>query len=193
MKTLTSLDDRQLVLSYRNGESNALEQLVYRHKSKLFNYIYLQVKNKEAAEDIFQDTFCKIIDCLRNGRYNEEGKFIQWAMRIAQNLCIDHFRKQKTTPVVRISFDKETFEGLALADGGADINIIRNQTYGKVRTMLDMLPPEQKEIIIMRHYADLKFKEIASLLHCSLNTALGRMRYGLINLRKMMEVQSATG
>ncbi len=193
MKHLTSLTDRQLAQCYMNGEPAALEQLVIRHKAKLFSYIQLQVKNKDLAEDIFQDMFIKIIDSLNKGRYNEEGKFIQWAMRIAQNLCIDHFRKVKTTPVIRMSYENEMFEGITHAEAAADVVMIRNQSYERVRVMLDQLPQEQREVIIMRHYADLKFRDIASLLNCSLNTALGRMRYGLINLRKMMETQKATG
>jgi RNA polymerase sigma-70 factor (ECF subfamily) len=152
----------------------------------MYTSIYLLVKDKYLAEDIFQDTFIKIIDTLKAGRYTDEGKFLPWALRIAHNLCVDHFRRVKRTPSVKTSDDRDIFEGIDVAEAGCDEKIMQKETGNKVRQMLELLPEDQREVIIMRHYADLSFKEIAELTNCSINTALGRMRYGLINLRKMM-------
>jgi RNA polymerase sigma-70 factor (ECF subfamily) len=127
-----------------------------------------------------------VIDTVRNGRYTEEGKFLPWAMRIAHNLCVDHFRKVKRTPTVRGTEDHDIFDGINISEDGIDQKLMQRQSHDRIRRMLDLLPPDQREVIILRHYAELSFKEIASLTNCSINTALGRMRYGLINLRKMM-------
>jgi RNA polymerase sigma-70 factor (ECF subfamily) len=186
MKTMNSLTDPQLIHIYLEGDADALSILVDRHKDKIFTSIYLLVKDKFLAEDIFQDTFIKVIDTINSGRYNEEGKFLPWVMRIAHNLCIDHFRKVKRTPTIKTSGDHDIFEVLNFSEGGMEEKMIQGQSHERVRKMLDMLPEDQKEVIIMRHFADLSFKEIATLTNCSINTALGRMRYGLINLRKMM-------
>ena len=186
MKNLSTLTDQQLVRSYMDGNANALSVLVERYKDKIFTSIYLLVKDKYLAEDIFQDVFIRIIDTLRNGRYTDEGKFLPWAMRIAHNMCVDHFRKVKRSPSIKTSDDHDIFEVLNFSEAGADQKIMAGQSHDRVRKMVDMLPEDQKEVIILRHYADLSFKEIADLTNCSINTALGRMRYGLINLRKMM-------
>ncbi len=186
MKILENQTDQQLVSDYINGESNALSLLVERYKDKIFTSIYLLVKDKYLAEDIFQDTFIRIIDTLRAGRYNDEGKFLPWAMRIAHNLCVDHFRKVKRSPSIKTSDDHDIFEVLNFSEAGADQKIMTSQTHDRVRKMIDMLPEDQREVIVLRHYADLSFKEIATLTKSSINTTLGRMRYGLINLRKMM-------
>jgi len=188
MKSLTiiGIPDQQLVHSYLNGDAAALSTLVLRHKDKLYTSIYLLVKDKYLAEDIFQDTFIKIIDTLKAGKYTDEGKFLPWAMRIAHNLCVDHFRSVKRTPSIKTSDDHDIFETLNFSEAGADDRIMQGETHNVVRKMLELLPEDQREVIIMRHYADLSFKEIATLTNCSINTALGRMRYGLINLRKMM-------
>jgi RNA polymerase sigma factor (sigma-70 family) len=161
-------------------------KLSVRHKDKLFTSIVLLVKDPFLAEDIFQDTFIKIIDTIRAERYTEKGKFLPWAMRIAHNLCVDHFRKIKRTPVIKTGDDKDIFNMLGFSDCCAEDMMITRQSHDRVRKMLDMLPEEQREVIILRHYAELSFKEIADLTQVSINTALGRMRYGLINLRKMM-------
>ncbi len=145
------------------------------------------VKDKYLPEDIFHDSLIKIIDTIRGGRYTEEGKFLPWAMRIAHNLCVDHFRKVKRTPSIRTSDDRDIFEVINFTEEGADEKLMKRQSHERVRMMLELLPEDQREVIILRHYADLSFKEIASLTNCSINTALGRMRYGLINLRKMMQ------
>lgn len=186
MKSLSKKTDHQLIHLFMEGELQALEVLILRHKDKLYTSILFLVKDKYLAEDIFQDVFIKIIDTIRGGRYTEEGKFLPWAMRIAHNLCVDHFRKVKRTPAIKTSDDRDIFEVLNFTEDGADAKMMKRQSYDRVRLMLDQLPEDQKEVIILRHYAELSFKEIASLTQCSINTALGRMRYGLINLRKMM-------
>jgi RNA polymerase sigma factor (sigma-70 family) len=186
MKSLTTLPDQQLIRLYMDGNSEALSTLVYRYKDKIYTSIYLLVKDKYLAEDIFQDSFIRVIDTLKSGRYTDEGKFLPWAMRIAHNLCVDYFRKVKRTPTIKTSDDRDIFEVLNFSEPGADQRMMQGQSYDRVRKMLDMLPDDQREVIVMRHYADLSFKEIATFTKCSINTALGRMRYGLINLRKMM-------
>ena len=186
MKTMNNLTDQQLIHLYLDGDSEALSSLVERYKDKIFTSIYLLVKDKYLAEDIFQDAFIKVIDTINGGRYTDEGKFLPWVMRIAHNLCVDHFRKVKRSPSIKTSDDHDIFEVLNFSEAGADEKMIQGQSHERVRKMLYMLPEDQKEVIVMRHYADLSFKEIAKLTDCSINTALGRMRYGLINLRKMM-------
>ncbi len=186
MKSLRTKTDHELIHQFRDGDLQALEALVIRHKDKLYTSILFLVKDKYLAEDIFQDVLIKIIDTIRGGRYTEEGKFLPWAMRIAHNLCVDHFRKVKRTPAIKTSDDRDIFEVINFTEEGADTKMMKRQSHDRVRQMLDLLPEDQREVIILRHYADLSFKEIASLTNCSINTALGRMRYGLINLRKMM-------
>jgi RNA polymerase sigma factor (sigma-70 family) len=186
MKSLRTKTDHELIHQFRDGDLHALEALIIRHKDKLYTSILFLVKDKYLAEDIFQDVLIKIIETIRGGRYTEEGKFLPWAMRIAHNLCVDHFRKVKRTPAIKTSDDRDIFEVINFTEEGADIKMMKRQSHDRVRQMLDLLPEDQREVIILRHYADLSFKEIASLTNCSINTALGRMRYGLINLRKMM-------
>jgi RNA polymerase sigma-70 factor (ECF subfamily) len=186
MKALSKKTDHELIQLFTNGETDALEALVLRHKEKLYTSILFLVKDKYLAEDIFQDVFIRIIDTMRSGRYTEEGKFLPWAMRIAHNLCVDHFRKVKRTPTIRNSENTDIFEVIRFSEESAETKMTRQQSHDRVRVMLDQLPEDQREVIVLRHYADLSFKEIASMTNCSINTALGRMRYGLINLRKMM-------
>ena len=192
MKNLTHLTDQELVQAYMNGQTETLSVLVERHKNKIFTSIYLLVKDKYLAEDIFQDVFIKIIDTLKNKRYTEEGKFLPWALRIAHNLCVDYFRKVKRTPAIKTSDDQDIFEVINVSQEAPDQKLMRGESHEKVRRMLDLLPEEQREIIVLRHYANLSFKEIAGITNCSINTALGRMRYGLINLRKMMTENQMT-
>jgi RNA polymerase sigma factor (sigma-70 family) len=186
MKSLCKNTDHELIHSFMDGGMYALETLVVRHKDKLYTSILFMVKDKYLAEDIFQDVLIKIIDTIRGGRYTEEGKFLPWAMRIAHNLCVDHFRKVKRTPAIKTSDDRDIFEVLNFTEDSAETKMMKRQSHDRVRRMLDLLPEDQREVIILRHYAELSFKEIAALTNCSINTALGRMRYGLINLRKMM-------
>ncbi|MFK7949464.1 MAG: RNA polymerase sigma factor [Saprospiraceae bacterium] len=184
---IKSLNDRELVRSYLNGNERAFEELLSRHKNKIYTSIYLFVKERSLAEDIFQDTFIKIIDTLRKGKYNEEGKFVQWAMRIAYNMCVDHFRRNKRKPTVAPTDEFDIFSVISVSNENAETRIIRSQTHDKVRRLVDQLPAEQREVVILRHYAEMSFKEIAALTRVSINTALGRMRYALINIRKMVE------
>ena len=186
MKLLSKLTDQELIQSFVSGNTNALEVLVLRYKDKLYTSILFLVKDKYLAEDIFQDVFIRVIDTVRGGRYTEEGKFLPWAMRIAHNLCVDHFRKVKRTPTIKTGDNNDIFEVLNFTEESAEDKLIKKQSHNRVKDMLDLLPEDQREVIILRHYADLSFKEIAELTDCSINTALGRMRYGLINLRKMM-------
>lgn len=186
MKCLNNLTDQQLIHLYMEGDADALATLVVRYKDKIYTSIYLLVKDKYLAEDIFQDVFIRVIDTLKCGRYTDEGKFLPWVMRIAHNMCVDHFRKVKRNPTIKTSDDRDIFEVLNFSEPGADQKMMAGQSQDRVRKMVDMLPEDQREVIILRHYADLSFKEIAELTSCSINTALGRMRYGLINLRKMM-------
>lgn len=186
MKCLTNLTDQQLIHLYVHGDNDAFSTIVLRYKEKIFTSIYLLVKDRYLAEDFFQEVFIKVIDTLRAGRYTDEGKFLPWVMRIAHNMCVDHFRKVKRTPTIKTSDDKDIFEVLNFFEPGADQKMMATQSHDRVRRLVDMLPEDQREVIILRHYADLSFKEISDLTNCSINTALGRMRYGLINLRKMM-------
>ncbi len=178
--------DQELIRLYVAGEEAGLETLIDRYKAKLYTSIYLLVKDESLAEDIFQDTFIKVINTLRSGRYNEEGKFLPWVMRIAHNLVIDYYRKERRTPVVVNSEGFDIFDVLQFSDESAEARMIREQTYSDLRQMIQRLPDDQKEVLIMRHYGEMSFKEIATVTEVSINTALGRMRYALNNLRKMM-------
>jgi RNA polymerase sigma factor (sigma-70 family) len=183
---IQSISDQELVNQYIHGHEPSLEELIRRHKSKIYTSIYLLVKDSYLAEDIFQDTFIKVINTLKAGRYNEEGKFLPWVIRIAHNLVIDHFRKVKRAPVVTTVEGFDIFEVIKFYDESTEDKIIREQTYQDLRGLIHHLPAEQKEVLIMRHYGDLSFKEISDITGVSINTALGRMRYALNNLRKMM-------
>ncbi len=184
---VTPLSDQQLIGMYLEGNEKAFEELLKRHKQKIYTSIYLFVKDTALAEDIFQEVFIKIIDTLRKGKYNHEGKFVQWAMRISYNMCVDYFRKTKRRPKVSPTETFDIFDILPVSDDNAEDNMIKSQTHQKIRRLVDMLPPEQREVVILRHYADMSFKEISQLTRVSINTALGRMRYALINIRKMIE------
>lgn len=182
------VSDQELINRYLTGNEICLEQLIHRHKNKVFSYILMVVKDKQHADDIFQDTFIKVIHTLRSGTYKEEGKFIQWVMRIAHNLVIDHFRKSKRLPLVDNSNEEfNIFDNLRIYEESTEERLINEQIHQDVRTLIDFLPPEQREVLIMRHYSDMSFKDIAEQTDVSINTALGRMRYALINLRKMIE------
>jgi RNA polymerase sigma factor (sigma-70 family) len=186
MYAFTKKTDHELIHLFVDGTTQALETLVLRHKDKLYTSILFLVKDKYLAEDIFQDVIIRIIDTMRLGKYTEEGKFLPWAMRIAHNLCVDHFRKVKRTPTIKTGDDQDIFEMLNFSEDSAETKMIKRQSHDRVREMLDRLPEDQREVIILRHFADMSFKEIAGMTNCSINTALGRMRYGLINLRKLM-------
>ncbi|HAO46917.1 MAG TPA: sigma-70 family RNA polymerase sigma factor [Ferruginibacter sp.] len=189
MKSLFTLPDQQLVTLFIDGESQALDVLVNRHKVRIYTSIYLLVKDKYLAEDIFQELFIKIIETLKAGKYKEENKFVVWAIRIGHNLCVDHFRKIKGKPSIKTIDGKDIFEVLRFNDSNAEEIMIKRQSHDRIMKLVEQLPEEQREIIILRHFADLKFREISLMLNCSVNTALGRMRYALLNLRKMIEEQ----
>ncbi|MEH6308038.1 sigma-70 family RNA polymerase sigma factor [Olivibacter sp. CPCC 100613] len=194
--TLQKKTDRQLIHLYLAGNDTAIEELVHRYKSKIYTSIYLLVKDPYLAEDLFQDTFIKVISTLQAGRYNDEGKFLPWAMRIAHNLVIDYYRKEKRTPLIANSDGFDIFDVLPFYDESTEERMIRQQTHRDLRKMIQLLPDDQKEVLIMRHYGDMSFKEIAEVTDVSINTALGRMRYALNNLRKMIsgsEVALKTG
>lgn len=180
------ISDQELIDKYLSGNEQALEELIRRHKSKVYTSIYLLVKDSYLAEDIFQDTFVKVINTLRAGKYNEEGKFLPWVVRIAHNLVIDYFRKEKRTPTITNSEGFDIFTTIRFIDENAEDKMVREQSHSDLRKLIERLPEEQKEVLIMRHYGDLSFKEIADATNVSINTALGRMRYALNNLRKMM-------
>jgi len=189
---LQQVSDQDLVKLYIGGDESVIEELLRRHKSKIFTSIYLLVKDQYLAEDIFQDAFIKVIKTLRSGRYNEEGKFLPWVMRIAHNLVIDYFRKEKRTPTITSADGTDVLNLIQIHEESAEERMLREQTHTDLRKMIQYLPDEQKEVLIMRHYADLSFKEIAELTDVSINTALGRMRYALSNLRKMMNVKEVS-
>jgi len=189
---LQQYNDQDLIKLYLNGDESVLEELLRRHKSKIYTSIYLLVKDQYLAEDIFQDAFIKVINTLRSGKYNEEGKFLPWVMRIAHNLVIDYFRREKRAPVITSADGTDVFSTLQFSEENAEDRILREQTHMDLRSMIRLLPEDQKEVLIMRHYADLSFKEIADLTGVSINTALGRMRYALSNLRKMMKVKEVS-
>ncbi|WP_276089014.1 sigma-70 family RNA polymerase sigma factor [Pedobacter sp. JY14-1] len=185
-------NDQDLIKLYLSGDESVLEELLKRHKSKIYTSIYLLVKDQYLAEDIFQDTFIKVINTLRSGRYNEEGKFLPWVMRIAHNLVIDFFRKEKRAPIITSADGTDVLNLLQVFEESAEERMLREQTHADLRAMIQQLPDDQKEVLIMRHYGDLSFKEIADLTGVSINTALGRMRYALSNLRKMMKVKEVS-
>lgn len=189
---VTQLNDKELILSYLDGNEKAFEELLSRHKQRIYTSIYLFVKDQAQAEDIFQDVFIKIVDTLRKGKYNHEGKFLQWALRISYNMCVDNFRRSKRRPTVSPTETFDIFDVLENPEDNVEQTIMKSQTHERIRKLVDALPPEQREVVILRHYADMSFKEISQLTRVSINTALGRMRYALINIRRMMEEKQVT-
>ncbi|MCX6266402.1 MAG: sigma-70 family RNA polymerase sigma factor [Bacteroidetes bacterium] len=181
------ISDQELIGKYLAGHESALEQLIRRHKNRVFAYVFMVVKDKELAEDLFQDTFIKVINTFRSGQYKEEGKFIQWVMRIAHNLIIDYFRKAKRIPIVENNDDYDIFDKVRIPVESVEEQLITEQIHRDVKKLIDFLPKEQKEVLVMRHYGDMSFKDIAEVTNVSINTALGRMRYALINLRKLVK------
>ncbi len=192
MKTkLFQQSDEQLVTSYISGSELALEELVARYQQKVFSYILMVVRNKELAEDLFQDTFIKVINTLRTGSYREEGKFSQWIMRIARNLIIDYFRRNQKMSFVENNYGADIFDGFSEPSMSIEQVIITKQIHESLRDLVTLLPEEQREVLTMRLYQDMSFKEIAEQTNVSINTALGRMRYAILNLRKLAEEKNA--
>jgi RNA polymerase sigma-70 factor (ECF subfamily) len=186
------INDQQLVHLYINGNESALSTLIHRHKKQIFSHIIQLVKNKAVAEDIFQDTFIKVINTLKKGNYKEEGKFLPWVMRISHNLTIDYFRREQRLPTISGTTNKDgkefdVFSLIPIYDKNREQEIIEKQIESDIRKLIENLPDEQKEVLMMRHYFDMSFKEISEQTNVSINTALGRMRYALINMRKMIE------
>ena len=184
---VVKMTDQDLINVYLQGNEKAFEELLNRHKNKVYTAIYLFVKDRDLAEDLFQEVFIKIIDTLRRGAYNHEGKFSQWATRIAYNMCVDQFRRGKRRIKVNPSEDFDIFDVVYVKEDNREDELILSETHTQIRRLVDQLPEEQREVVILRHYADMSFKEISALTRVSINTALGRMRYALINIRKMME------
>jgi RNA polymerase sigma factor (sigma-70 family) len=179
--------DSLLVKNYILGDESSLEILIKKHQQRLFSFIYSKVKDKDVANDIFQDTFIKVIKTLKKGNYNEEGKFLPWVMRIAHNLIIDYFRKNNRMPNFKNSDEFDIFSIISDDSLNVEKQIIQEQIFDDVRELINELPEEQKEVLIMRMYKDMSFKEISDNTGVSINTALGRMRYALINMRKLIE------
>ena len=193
MLNQNSLNDNELVQQFINGDQESLEILICRHKSRVFSYILLIVKNQELAEDIFQETFIKVIRSLKRGKYIENGKFVSWVLRISHNLIIDHFRKEKLKGT--ISNDNsavDIFNSQKFAEDTVEDQMVNKQILSEVKELIQELPEDQQQVIYMRHYMELSFKEIAEQTGVSINTALGRMRYALINLRKLIEQKNLT-
>ena len=182
----TNKPDADLITEYLKGSETSLEKLINRHQLQIFNFINSKVNDRDKSEDIFQDTFIKVIRTLKNGSYNEEGKFLPWVMRIAHNLVIDHFRKNSRIPIIENKEEFDIFQFLSDTTPNAEIALVQEQVLKDIQNLVDELPEDQKEVLIMRLYRDMSFKEIAENTNVSINTALGRMRYAIINLRKMI-------
>ena len=182
---LSDFSDQDLVKKYINGDNTSFEILLNRHKNRVFAFIMSKIKNKDLSEDIFQETYVKVVNSLQKGKYNEEGKFLPWVMRIAHNLVIDHFRKQKKMQMIRSSNDFDIFDVIKDNKINADEKMIKDQIFGDLNLLIDKLPSDQREVLKMRYYEELSFKKIAEYFDISINTALGRMRYALINLRAL--------
>ena len=188
-----NLSDKELVMRYQAGDVSCFQILVDRYQNKVYSYIMMLVRDRQLADDLFQDTFLKIIRTIKGGAYKEEGKFIQFAMRIAHNLIIDYFRKEKRLPMVDpTTEDYDMLANARMKDPSVEERIITEQIYDDLRKMINRLPDEQREVLNLRFYSDMSYKEIADVTNVSINTALGRMRYALINLRKIAEEKKLT-
>lgn len=187
MAIVNNLPDALLVKNYIAGDEQALAILIHRHQSKIYGFIYSKVPDRDVCDDVFQDTFIKVIKTLKSNSYNEEGKFLPWVMRIAHNLVVDHFRRNKKMPMQRDTEEYSVFNFMSDSSKNIENQLITDQVEGDVRRLLEELPADQKEVLVMRMYQDMSFKEIADTTGVSINTALGRMRYALMNLRKVIE------
>ncbi len=175
------------------GDQTAIEELINRHRSKVYTYILLTIKDQQLAEDLFQETFIKVIQSLRRGKYRDNGRFLSWVIRIAHNLIIDHFRKEKQMNAVsNDDSEVDLFNSKKLSDDNIEEIIINSQIKTEIRSLINELPDDQREVVLLRHYGELSFKEIADQTGVSINTALGRMRYALINLRKLIREKELT-
>ena len=181
----SQLSDNELIMGYRNGNYSDFETLLARHQSKVYGYIFSVVKDKDVADDIFQDTFFKVIYTINSGMYKDENKFIHWVMRIAHNLIVDHYRRINKMPMVANRTDFDILETLRTPDDNAERSMIRTQVRRDIRKLIKKLPEEQRRVVILRHYGKYDFKDIAAMTNVSINTALGLMRYAIINLRRL--------
>jgi RNA polymerase sigma-70 factor (ECF subfamily) len=187
------VNDQELVQAYIQGDQSAIESLINKHRSKVYTYILLTIKNQQLAEDLFQETFIKVIQSLRGGKYRDNGRFLSWVIRIAHNLIIDHFRKEKQmNSLSNDDTEVDLFNSKKLSDDNIEELIINTQIKTEIRILINELPDDQREVVLLRHYGGLSFKEIAEQTDVSINTALGRMRYALINLRKLIEEKKLT-
>lgn len=185
--TTSVFSDAILVKNYVSGDEGALATLIERHQAKIYNFIYSKIQDRDLSDDIFQDTFIKVIKTLKTKSYNEEGKFLPWVMRIAHNLVVDHYRRNKKMPMQRDSGEYSVFSFLFDSSPNIENQMISEQVELDLTRLIDELPEDQKEVLMMRIYQDMSFKEISDLTGVSINTALGRMRYALMNLRKIIE------
>lgn len=185
------VSDCELISQYKKGNESAFEELVQRHKNKIFTTILLIVKDQYVAEDLLQETFIKAIKTIKTGRYNEEGKFLPWISRIAHNMAIDNFRKQKRYPMIVMEDGSNVFNTLEFSEDSFESQQIKNEVHARLRELIQNLPEAQREVLMMRHYMKMSFQEIAETTGVSINTALGRMRYALINLRKQMNPEAS--
>jgi RNA polymerase sigma-70 factor (ECF subfamily) len=179
------LTDNELITRYREGDASCFEVLLERYQSKVYGYIFSVVKDKETADDIFQDTFYKVIVTINSDQYKDENKFVHWVMRIAHNLIVDHFRRNSKMPLVPNRPESDVLDNIKFPDDNAEHVIMKKQTSQNIRKLVKMLPPEQRRVVILRHYGHCDFKDIAARTGVSINTALGRMRYAIINMRRM--------
>ena len=188
----TKLSDSELIKSYLSGKEASLEFLINKHQQRIFTYILVRIHDQDLANDVFQDTFVKVINTLKRGKYNEEGKFLQWTMRIAHNLIIDHYRRQKRMPTMSPTDEFDIFD--IIKDGSLNVEstLIKDQIELDLHKLIEQLPDDQKEVLMLRHFSGLSFKDIAEQTDVSINTALGRMRYALINLRKLIETNNVS-
>ena len=184
---IPTIDDASLVNSYISGNEAALETLIKRHQSRIFGFIYSKVGDRDLADDIFQDTFIKVIRTLKSNAYNEEGKFLPWILRIAHNLAIDYFRRDKRYPNVVLEDGSQVFNTLSFSEESTESLQVKKESHEHLRSLIKKLPEQQREVLIMRHYEEMSFQEIAEATGVSINTALGRMRYALMNLRKIID------
>ena len=185
--SLSTLSDNELILGYMNGNCACFDVLLARYQAKVYGYIFSVVKDKDVADDIFQDTFFKVVATINSGVYKDENKFIHWVMRIAHNLIVDYFRRNNKMPLVPNRPDCDVVDTLKLHDENVEQSIMRQQTSRNIRKLVHMLPPEQRRVVILRHYGKCDFKDIAARTGVSINTALGRMRYAIINLRRLAQ------
>ena len=182
---IKQLTDNELIMRYREGDAACFEVLLDRYQSKVYGYIFSVVKDKETADDIFQDTFYKVIVTINSDQYKDENKFVHWVMRIAHNLIVDHFRRNNKMPLMPNRPENDVLDNIKFPDDNAELVMMKKQTSQNIRRLVKMLPPEQRRVVILRHYGHCDFKDIAARTGVSINTALGRMRYAIINLRRL--------